>query len=419
MKVKELCELIEARKDELFALLSSLIKINSESFGSHGNEEECARYVYSLCRELGLETELYSPLDLEGFKGHSDYLEGRGLENRYNVTARFKGLENTDELMLMAHTDTVGIGNPSNWDRDALSGEICDGKIFGRGACDDKYAIATVLFLIKLLQEKGFVPSKNLIFSAYSDEEYGGSHGALASVLRYPTKRIVSLDGREGQIWHCGSGGQEIRFKWHVDKTVDSAMTTAMAIPTVLEVIREFADNRRRELEENRFYKGTVIPETSLRVLEVKAGNNGMDMGDGEVLFIFYTDKTKDEIYAELDGFNEKMRERLAPLGIISDGFAPNTRFFHYVFCEPDSEDVMTMLEASREATGNELLVCGSCLSDLSVISKFGSSSAYGFGAGRDFSVEGGAHQPNEFIKCDRLVDYTKTVGAFILKILG
>ena len=142
-------------------------------------------------------------------------------------------------------------------------------------------------------------------------------------------------------------------------------------------------------------------------------------MGKGEVYFVFYTDKTKDEIVKELKEVETILSEKLAPLGIIGDGFEEATRFFHYVFCEPDSEDVMTMLEASREATGNELLVCGSCLSDLSVISKFGSSSAYGFGAGRDFSVEGGAHQPNEFIECDSLVDYTKTVGAFILKILG
>jgi len=40
------------------------------------------------------------------------------------------------------------------------------------------------------------------------------------------------------------------------------------------------------------------------------------------------------------------------------------------------------MLEASREVTGKEPLVCGSCLSYLSVITKYGSSKAYGFGAG-------------------------------------
>ena len=55
----------------------------------------------------------------------------------------------------------------------------------------------------------------------------------------------------------------------------------------------------------------------------------------------------------------------------------------------------------------------------LSVISKYGSSEAYGFGMGRDFSMPGGAHQPNEFIECDKLVDFTKTIAAYIIKTLG
>ena len=77
------------------------------------------------------------------------------------------------------------------------------------------------------------------------------------------------------------------------------------------------------------------------------------------------------------------------------------------------------MLAASREVTGKEPIVCGSCLSDLSVISKYGSSQAYGFGAGRDFSQPGGAHQPDEYIECDKLLEYTKIMAAYILKILG
>ena len=77
------------------------------------------------------------------------------------------------------------------------------------------------------------------------------------------------------------------------------------------------------------------------------------------------------------------------------------------------------MKQSSVEATGRELLVCGSCLSDLSVISKYGSSRAYGFGAGIDFSKPGGAHQPNEYIECDKLLDYAKTIATFVVKVLG
>ena len=42
MNIKEMCTLIDTRKDELFELLISLVKINSENFGDRGNEEECA-----------------------------------------------------------------------------------------------------------------------------------------------------------------------------------------------------------------------------------------------------------------------------------------------------------------------------------------------------------------------------------------
>jgi len=419
MNIGKICGMIEERQSELFALLSELIRIKSESTGSHGEEEACARYIHDLCQKMGLQSDLFSPMEIPEFEKHPDYLPGRNLENRYNVVARYPGSENEDELLLMAHSDTVRIGDRAAWDKDPLSGEIADGKVFGRGACDDKYAIATALFIIKLLQECGFKPKKNLLFAAYSDEEYGGSHGALSTVLKYPTKRIVSMDGRN-QIWHCGSGGQELKYFFHTENVVDSAKSAARALPVVIDTIEEtFAANRRKELEENRFYNGTIIPGTSLRYMGIRAGNNGSDLGKGEVYFVFYTDKTKEAINAELREIEGILTEKLAPLGIVGDGFVPATRFFHYVFCEPDSEDIRIMLDAAKEATGQDLSVCGSCLSDLSVISKYGSSRAFAFGCGRDFSLEGGAHQPNEFIECDKLLNYAKIIATYILKVLG
>lgn len=419
MERETIFDLMEERKDELFDLLSALIRINSENFTNYGNEENCARYIHSFCEELGLESDLFSPLDIEGFKKHPEYFPGRNLENRYNVVARWHGIENSDELMLMAHEDTVEIGDLRNWSVNPLSGVVNDGKIWGRGACDDKYAIAVAMFIIKLLKEQNFKPKANLLFAAYSDEEHGGSHGALAAVMKYPCNRIVSMDGREGQIWHCGSGGQEVKFIYHTAETVDSAEVAARAIPIILEVTQGFADNRRRELEANEYYARTMIPQTSMRYMDIHAGSRGMDLGTGEVRFVYYTDKSKEEIYEEFAELNKILTERLGRLGIISDGFKPVTRFFHYVFCAPDSEDIKLMLEASREVTGEEPIVCGSCLSDLSVISKYGNSNAFGFGAGRAFSREGGSHQPNEYIECDKLMDYAKTIAAYVIKVLG
>lgn len=419
MNVQQMNALIDQKKDDLFQLLSNLIQINSENFNSYGNEAECAQYVAQQCREMGLETDVYSPMDLPGFEEHPDYLPGRALENRYNVTARWQGKDGNDELMLMGHTDTMPIGDLANWTVPPLGGLIKDGKIWGRGACDDKYAVATALFVIKLLKEQGFVPKSNILFSAYSDEEHGGSHGALAASLKYPVPRIINMDCKEFQIWHCASGGQECFYRYHTAEPVDSAYLAGRAIPVVLDVMEGFKQRRQAELSANRFYAGTIIPETSLRYMGIKAGNSGSDLGRGELKFVFYTEKSKEEIFAEYREMEKELNEKLAPLGIIGDGFTPATRFFHYAYTEPDCGSIQDLCNAARTATGRELEVCGSCLSDLSVILKYGSPEAYGFGIGRDFSEYGGAHQPDEFVCCDDLVEYAKIIAAYIIQTLS
>jgi hypothetical protein len=51
---------------------------------------------------------------------------------------------------------------------------------------------------------------------------------------------------------------------------------------------------------------------------------------DATVGFTIYTDKTKDEIYAELDAIVEKLRPMMEAYGVTTDGFYPTTRFFGY-----------------------------------------------------------------------------------------
>ena len=418
MDIQYVFDLIDEKKEELFQLLRSLVQIDSQNFSSHGNEKEICEYIHRLCMDMGLDSAMYSPMELEGFSDHPDYMPGHGLEDRYNVTAVWRGASDENALMLMAHTDTVQFGDPANWDLSPISGAIADGRIYGRGSGDDKSGIAVMLFLTKLLKEAGFQPKKNLLLNAYCDEEYGGSHGALAAVLRDPSARVVNLDASEGVVVHCATGGGEMKYRFHAKDPVDSAKSVARAFSTVMDVLDIFAENRRRELEANRFYAGTVIPETSMRYIGVKAGENGQDLGIGEIHFVFYTDKTKEEIYPEFDRLHELLKQRLAPLGMVSDGFYPTTRFFHYVFCEPDCQDILDYLDAADLATGIRPQVCGGALGDQSVIAKYGTQNAFSVGPIRSFELEGGAHQPNEFVECDSLAAFTKTMAAYVLKVL-
>ena len=66
------------------------------------------------------------------------------------------------------------IGDENLWSVDPLGGEIRNGRIYGRGACDDKYAVATVLFILEAFKSLGIALSNDLYFTGYCDEEFGG-----------------------------------------------------------------------------------------------------------------------------------------------------------------------------------------------------------------------------------------------------
>lgn len=54
-----------------------------------------------------------------------------------------------------AHVDTVDVGNPANWSVDPFQGAHHDGTIYGRGACDMKGALASIVHGGKLIKQLG------------------------------------------------------------------------------------------------------------------------------------------------------------------------------------------------------------------------------------------------------------------------
>jgi len=63
-------------------------------------------------------------------------------------------------LAFDAHVDTVDVGNPANWTVDPFRGDERDGIIYGRGACDMKGALASIVYggrIIKDLSLEGDV----------------------------------------------------------------------------------------------------------------------------------------------------------------------------------------------------------------------------------------------------------------------
>ncbi|HEY3365412.1 MAG TPA: YgeY family selenium metabolism-linked hydrolase [Symbiobacteriaceae bacterium] len=58
-------------------------------------------------------------------------------------------------ILYDSHIDTVGVGDPNAWDHDPFLGKVENGVVFGRGASDNKQAIATMVHGARIIKEMG------------------------------------------------------------------------------------------------------------------------------------------------------------------------------------------------------------------------------------------------------------------------
>jgi putative selenium metabolism hydrolase len=75
------------------------------------------------------------------------------IDNFGNIVARLGS--RGPVVAFDAHVDTVDIGQPDSWSLDPFGGEIRNGKVFGRGASDQKAGMASMLTALKILSESG------------------------------------------------------------------------------------------------------------------------------------------------------------------------------------------------------------------------------------------------------------------------
>ncbi|MBI2429794.1 MAG: Sapep family Mn(2+)-dependent dipeptidase [Ignavibacteriales bacterium] len=71
---------------------------------------------------------------------------------------------------LMSHSDVQPVA-PEEWSHDPWSGDVIDGKIWGRGAVDDKGPIVAIMYGMKALLDSGFPLKKKIILLVGTDEE--------------------------------------------------------------------------------------------------------------------------------------------------------------------------------------------------------------------------------------------------------
>lgn len=174
------------------------------------------------------------PLEEAGFS--IDYIYDDPTQP--NIAATY-GPAGGKQLLVNAHVDVVPIGERAAWKHEPFGAEVEDGKIYGRGAGDDKASVTAQVIASLALQRSGIPLKGQLIYTCVSDEENGGVHGASLVSEKYPDPDWAIVGEQTLNRVAVGEkGGAGVEFVVH-GKTAHGALPWegANAIEGVAEII--------------------------------------------------------------------------------------------------------------------------------------------------------------------------------------
>ena len=150
-------------------------------------EQEMAEFYCDRMSDLGLEV------------GSREVVPGRP-----NVWGTLKGSGEGPTIMLSGHLDTVGVENYA----DALKPRVENNRVYGRGSCDMKDALASYLEIVRVLRDSDTRLAGDLIITGVADEEDQligsqdfGQHGPWADfgIIGEPSDMMVCR-AHKGQL---------------------------------------------------------------------------------------------------------------------------------------------------------------------------------------------------------------------------
>ena len=89
-----------------------------------------------------------------------------------NLLYYWKGKSSAKPIVLMSHQDVVPAEGV--WEHEPFSGDIADGKVWGRGAADTKCTVMAFFQAVEELLESGCTPNQDVYIASSCTEEWGG-----------------------------------------------------------------------------------------------------------------------------------------------------------------------------------------------------------------------------------------------------
>ena len=151
-------KIAEARQEELIAELQQLIQIESVL----DEEQATAEMPFGPGPKAALE-----------FMLEQGAARGMVTKNIDHMAGHIEMGQGEDLIGVLCHVDVVPAGDLSTWTYPPFEGRIVDGKLYARGAIDDKGPTMAAWLAMKMIQDEGIELNKRVRMIIGSDEESG------------------------------------------------------------------------------------------------------------------------------------------------------------------------------------------------------------------------------------------------------
>jgi succinyl-diaminopimelate desuccinylase len=418
-----LSDAIAAKRDDLIALTQDLIRIPTLN-PPGSNYLLICEYLDKRLKQHGFQTDFVRAYDTPGDSEKYP---------RWNLVARREGARPGDCVHFNSHTDVVEVG--AGWTFEPFGGEVSDGKIYGRGACDMKGGLAASIIAAEAFIELYPDFSGAIEISGTADEETGGYGGVayLAEQGYFDPARVqhviipeplnkdrICLGHRggwwaeietKGEIAHGAMpflGDCAVRHMGAVLQEFEDKLFPAMAARwTEMPVVPEGA--RQSTMNINSIHGGEAEPEPGFTGLQAHCVPDSCRIViDRRFLVEEPLDQVRDEVTALLEGlktvrpnFEYEITERNSVLPSMTDKQAPVVR------------TVAGAIEAVLGKPPEYVASPGSYdQKHIDRIGKLKNCIAYGPG------ILDLAHKPDEYIGIDDMIDSACVMGAALETLL-
>ncbi len=417
--IDRICAEIDKNQDRTVELLQRLIRINTANpycgDATASNETEGQLVLKPLLEDMGATVRLFDcPDDIYERMGVIGP-QGRCFKDRPNLVAEFKFGDGPAKVMLMGHMDTVG---GENMEIEPFSGEVKDGKVWGRGTSDCKGGLTAGLAAIEALLPLADQLDGTLIFESVVDEECNGSGaGTLACCdAGFSADACISLDGNdltmtrgcngcltadvhlEGQAGHAARG------------TGVNAIDKAVVVKQAIDAFKQRRESERPDCRLNLgvFQAGVhpaVVPAKAWLSLNMvydiaeaeQAKAKGLPYGAAEIRQAF------EQAMADASAGDEWLKEHPAQVSWVKD-LIP--------FATPEDAPVIQGLrEAGQRVLGRSIPVEWMVAwSDVAYLPHFANTPGVLFGPG----IGETCHSPVEYVPIENLTGCAKVVAAYV-----